>query len=94
MGDAILTAIVIGIVMWVLLFVVYLVLGLIMTSVKRIAKDHKKYYNIALFRYDRPDLTEFDSFGAMMKSGLKMCSLITAVGFVIVLIICIIAVLT
>lgn len=94
MGDALLTAVVIGITAWVFLFVVYLILGLIMTAVKNIGKDRKKYYNIAMYRYDRPELMEFDSLGQMLKGGLKMCSEITGIAFIIVLIICVIAVLT
>lgn len=94
MGDAILTALVIGIGIWVLLFIVYLVIGLIITPVKNAAKGQKKYYNIALMRYDRPETMEFESFGAMIKGGLKMCSEITLIGFIITLIICIIAVFT
>lgn len=94
MGDAILTAVVIGLSMWILLIVVYLILGIIMTIVKNIGKDQKKFYSIAMYRYDRPNLMEFESFGKMLLNGLKMCSEITALGFIIVLIICVIAELT
>lgn len=94
MGDAILTAIVIGLVMWFFLFFVYFVLGIIMTIVKNVGNDEKKYYNIELFRYDRPNLMEFESLGKMMAGGVKMISGITAVGFIIVLIVCVIAALT
>lgn len=94
MGDAILTALVIGLVMWGLLFILYFILGLIMTAAKNIGKEQKKYYNISLFRYDRPTTMEFDRFGQMIVGGLKMVSEITALGFIITLIICVIAALT
>lgn len=94
MGDAILTALVIGVSMWVFLFVVYLILGLIMTAVRNVGKDQKKFFNIAMYRYDRPSLLEFDSFGQMLKGGLRMCSEITVLGFAIILIVCVVAALT
>ena len=94
MGDAIITALVFGITMWVFLFIVFIVLGIVMTLTKNVGKSQKKFYNIELFRYDRPTLLEYDSLGKMLVSGLKMCSIITGIGFVIVLIVCIIAALT